>query len=253
MDTLKNKVAIITGGASGIGCATAALFAKEGSKVAIVDINRELGEKAAADISAQGGTALFIPCDVTRLEDCRNAVERTVAEFGGLDILFNNAGIIRRTNVPDGTEEDWDRVMAVNVKSIFLMSKFAIPHMIARGGGSIINTSSGWGMRGGANAASYCASKGAVTNLTRAMAIDHGPQKVRVNSIAPGDVDTPMLHGEAKQLGQDWSVFAEDAKQRPLNRYAQPEEIAHAVLYLASDAAGYVTGASLVIDGGGLA
>jgi NAD(P)-dependent dehydrogenase (short-subunit alcohol dehydrogenase family) len=253
MDILKNKIAVITGGASGIGRAAARLFAAEGAQVAILDINKESGEKTAAEIQSKGGSAFFIRCDVTKSDDCKAAVERVVAEFGGLDILFNNAGIIRRTNVLDTTEEDWDRVLDVNLKSVFLMCKFAIPYMIERGGGSIINTSSGWGLKGGENAVSYCASKGAVTNLTRALAIDHGPQKIRVNSICPGDVDTPMLHGEAKQLGQEWAEFEKDAIQRPLRRYAQPEEIAQAVLYLASDAAGYVTGSSLVIDGGGLA
>jgi NAD(P)-dependent dehydrogenase (short-subunit alcohol dehydrogenase family) len=143
--------------------------------------------------------------------------------------------------------------MAVNVKSIFLMSKFAIPHMEKAGGGSIINTSSGWGIKGGGQAVSYCASKGAVTNMSRAMAIDHGRQNIRVNAICPGDTDTPMLRNEASQLGQSEEIFMAEAADRPLHRYAQPVEIAHAVLYLASDVASYITGSALVIDGGGLA
>jgi NAD(P)-dependent dehydrogenase (short-subunit alcohol dehydrogenase family) len=180
-------------------------------------------------------------------------VEQTVAAFGGLDILFNNAGIIRRADVVNTTEAEWDRVMAVNVKSVFLMSKYAIPYMEKAGGGAIINTSSGWGLRGGRNAVSYCASKGAVVNMTRAMAIDHGPQNIRVNAICPGDTDTPMLRDEARQLGQPESEFMAEAADRPLRRYAQPGEIAQAALYLASEAASYVTGSALVIDGGGLA
>jgi NAD(P)-dependent dehydrogenase (short-subunit alcohol dehydrogenase family) len=253
MNTLKGKVAIVTGGASGIGRATAALFAQEGAAVAILDIHAEQGQAAAAEIEVAGGKAIYIPCNVAMAEECQKAVEQTVAAFGGVDILFNNAGIIRRATVIDTTEEEWDRVMAVNVKSIFLMSKYTIPYMVKAGGGSIINTSSGWGLKGGGEAVSYCASKGAVTNMTRAMAIDHGKQNIRVNAICPGDTDTPMLRNEARQLGEPEEKFLEESAQRPLGRYAQPIEIAQAVLYLASEASSYVTGAALVVDGGGLA
>ena len=253
MDTLNNKVALITGGASGIGRATAILFAQEGAAVAIADINVEQGKSAIEEIESAGGKAIFIPCDVTNAGDCHAAVEKTVATFGGLHILFNNAGIIRRADVINTSEDEWDRVMAVNVKSIFLMSRYAIPYLEKAGGGSIINTSSGWGLKGGGNAVSYCASKGAVTMMTRAMAIDHGKQNIRVNAICPGDTDTPMLREEARQLGQAEESFMAEAANRPLQRYAQPIEIAQAVLYLASDAASYITGAALVIDGGGLA
>ena len=253
MDTLKSKVALITGGASGIGRATAILFAQEGAAVAIADIDAKLGQSAVTEIESAGGKAIFIPCNVTDADDCRAAVEKTVATFGGLHILFNNAGIIRRADVINTTEDEWDRVMAVNVKSVFLMSKYTIPYMEKAGCGSIINTSSDWGLRGGGNAVSYCASKGAVTNMTRAMAIDHGKHNIRVNAICPGDTDTPMLRNEARQLGQAEESFMAEAANRPLKRYAQPLEIAQAALYLASDAASYVTGTALVIDGGGLA
>jgi NAD(P)-dependent dehydrogenase (short-subunit alcohol dehydrogenase family) len=252
MDILKDKVALITGGASGIGRATAILFAQEGAQVAIADINEASGKSVVAEIKAAGGRAIFVACDVTQPDDCRHAVEKTVATFGGLDILFNNAGIIRRTDVLTTAEDEWDLVMDVNVKSIFLMSKYAIPHLERRDG-NIINTSSGWGLKGGGNAISYCASKGAVTNMTRAMAIDHGPQNIRVNAVCPGDTDTPMLRDEAVQLGQPQAVFMADAASRPLGRYGQPIEIAQAVLYLASEAASFVTGSVLVVDGGGLA
>ncbi len=253
MDTLKDKVALITGGASGIGKATALLFAREGAAVAVMDIDREAGQAAAREILAAGGRAIFMRGDVTSAEDCWGVVEATVAAYGGLDILFNNAGIVRRADVLTTTEEEWDRVMDVNVKSIFLMSKYAIPCMLKRGGGSIINTSSGWGLKGGGNAVSYCASKGAVTNMTRAMAIDHGKHNIRVNAICPGDTDTPMLHNEASQLGQEYAEFMVEAADRPLRRYAQPIEIARSVLYLASEAASFVTGAALAVDGGGSA
>jgi NAD(P)-dependent dehydrogenase (short-subunit alcohol dehydrogenase family) len=253
MNTLKDKVAIITGGASGIGRATALLFAQEGATVAIVDLNAGQGQSTVAEIEAAGGKAIFILCNVAIADDCQAAVRMTVESIGGLNILFNNAGIIRRADVIHTTEEEWDRVMAVNVKSIFLMSKYAIPHLEKAGGGSIINTSSGWGLKGGGTAVSYCASKGAVTIMTRAMAIDHGKQNIRVNAICPGDTDTPMLRDEARQLGQMEEDFLTESANRPLHRLAKPIEIAQAVLYLASDAASYITGTTLVIDGGGLA
>jgi NAD(P)-dependent dehydrogenase (short-subunit alcohol dehydrogenase family) len=253
MDTLKEKVALITGGASGIGRATAILFAQEGAAVVIVDIDAQAGESAAQEIQAAGGHAIFVKCDVTKAKDCQHAVDAAVTAFGGLDILFNTAGVVRRANVLTTTEAEWDRVMDVNVKSIFLMSRLAIPYMLKRGGGSIINTSSGWGLKGGGNAISYCASKGAVTNMTRAMAIDHGKDNIRVNAICPGDTDTPMLQNEANQLGQDYDQFLAESAQRPLRRYAQPIEIARSVLFLASDASSYITGANLAVDGGGSA
>lgn len=253
MKALAGKTAIITGGASGIGFATAQLFAEEGAQVVIADINVEQGKLAEHKINSAGGRAVFVACDVTRAQDCQRAVRVAVETFGKLDILFNNAGIIRRADVIGTREEEWDRVMAVNVKSIFLMSKYAIPEIVKQGGGAIVNTGSGWGIKGGRNAVSYCASKGAVVNMTRAMAIDHGSQNIRVNCVCPGDTDTPMLRNEAQQLGQVEDEFLAEAKERPLNRYAQPIEIAQAVLYLASDAASYVTGAVLVVDGGGTA
>jgi NAD(P)-dependent dehydrogenase (short-subunit alcohol dehydrogenase family) len=192
-------------------------------------------------------------CDVSLAADCQRAVQQTVDELGGLDILFNNAGIIRRATVLETSEEEWDRVMAVNVKSVFLLSKYAIPVMAQAGGGVIINTASGWGLVGGRNAVSYCASKGAVVNMTRAMALDHGEQNIRVNCICPGDTDTPMLREEARQLGESDARFLADAARRPLRRIGRPDDIAQAVLYLASDASAFVTGTTLVVDGGGLA
>ena len=160
---------------------------------------------------------------------------------------------MRRASVVELSEEDWDRVMSVNVKSIFLMSRQVIPTMAKAGGGSIINTASGWGLAGGPRAAVYCASKGAVVLLTKAMAIDHGPQKIRVNCICPGDTDTGMLRNEAQQLGEREDLFLAQSARRPLGRIGKPEEIAQAALYLASDASSFVTGTALVVDGGGLA
>jgi NAD(P)-dependent dehydrogenase (short-subunit alcohol dehydrogenase family) len=253
MGKLENKCAIVTGGASGIGLATARLLAEEGAAVVIADISVEQGSEAAQQINAAGGRAVFVPCNVALPADCLRAVQSAIESFGRLDILFNNAGMIRRADVIGTSEEEWDRVMDVNVKSIFLMSKYAIPEIARQGGGAIVNTGSGWGIKGGRNAVSYCASKGAVVNMTRAMAIDHGAQNIRVNCICPGDTDTPMLRNEARQLGQPEEQFLAEARERPLNRYAQPLEIAQAVLYLVSDAASYVTGAVLAVDGGGTA
>jgi NAD(P)-dependent dehydrogenase (short-subunit alcohol dehydrogenase family) len=250
---LAGKVAIITGAASGIGRAAAILFASEGAAVVIADINQAGGRAVAAEIARSGGRCAFEPGDVTHAADCKRVVDRAMHEFGGAHILFNNAGIIRRASVVELSEADWDQVMAVNVKAIFLMSRETIPLMEKNSGGSIINTASGWGLAGGPRAAVYCASKGAVVLLTKAMAIDHGPQKIRVNCICPGDTDTAMLRSEAEQLGEPSNQFLEDAAKRPLGRVGKPEEIAHAALYLASDAASFVTGTAVVVDGGGLA
>ena len=253
MGSLTGKRALITGGASGIGRAMALLFAREGAAVAIADLDETGGEAVVQMIEDGGGRATFVLCNVTQAQDCRRAVRFTVEELGGLEILVNNAGIIRRASVLDTTEEEWDQVMAVNVKSIFLFSKYAVPVMAQAGGGVIINTASGWGLVGGPRAVSYCASKGAVVNMTRAMALDHGAQNIRVNCICPGDTDTPMLRDEARQLGEPEKRFLAEAAQRPLQRIGRPEDIAQAALYLASDASSFVTGTALVVDGGGLA
>ena len=253
MAVLSGKRALVTGSASGIGRATAMLFAQEGAAVCIVDIDAAGGQLVADKINAAGGRAIFIRCDVTSAAECQNAVQQMVVEFGGIDILFNNAGIIRRASVVDTSEDEWDHVMAVNVKSIFLLGKFSIPYMVEAGGGVVVNVSSGWGLVGGRNAASYCASKGAVVQLTRAMALDHGEDNIRINCICPGDTDTPMLRDEAKQLGESEDAFLAEAADRPLKRIGKPDDIAQAALYLASDSAAFVTGTTLVVDGGGLA
>lgn len=250
---LLGKTALITGAGSGIGRATAVLFARQGASVAIADIDEEAGNHAAAEITANGGRALFERADVSSATDCKRVVDRTIREFGRIDILFNNAGIIRRATVLELSEEDWDRVIDVNVKSMYLMCREVIPHMLKSDGGSIINMASGWGLAGGPRAASYCASKGAVVLMTKALAVDHGRQKIRINCLCPGDTDTDMLRREARQLGVPETEFLADSGRRPLGRMGTPEDIARAALYLASDASSFVTGAALVVDGGGLA
>jgi len=250
MIDLTGKRAVVTGAGSGIGRATAGLLAELGAAVVLADIDETSGAEAAKEITAAGGEAAFVRCDVSKAADC----DRVMAATGGrLDVLFNNAGIIRRSTVCEITEDDWDLVMAVNIKSIMLMSARAIPLMAAAGGGSIVNTGSGWGIKGGAQAVSYCASKGAVVNMTRAMAIDHGPQNIRVNCVCPGDTATGMLADEARQLGESVNAFYEDAADRPLGRIGQPRDIAGTVAFLASDAAAFVSGAVIAVDGAGTA
>lgn len=250
---LENKKAIVTGGAGGIGRATALAFAAEGAAVAVVDLREDAALAVVEEIRAAGGTAVAIAADVSNEDDIQRIIATTVEEFGGVNVVFNNAGIIRRTTAVETTAEEWDRVFGVNVKSIFLMCKHVVPIMEANGGGSIVNTGSGWGLKGGGQAISYCASKGAVVNMTRALAIDHGPQGIRVNSVNPGDVNTGMLLDEARQLAQDSTAFLAEAADRPLGRMGQPSEIAAAVVWLASDDSSYVTGSALVVDGGGIA
>ena len=254
--SLSGKTALITGGASGIGYGAAGLLSEYGAKVAIVDISPK-GAEAAEELCALGREAAFFQCDVRVEEQVKKTVEAVCAKFGGIDILFNNAGVTIRKTVKDLTEQDWDFVLDVGLKGTFLFSKHVIPVMEKRGGGSIINAGSGWGLKGGDMAAAYCAVKGGIVNLTRAMAIDHGPANIRVNSINPGDTDTEMLRDEGRQTGavKDETQMEEYLKDcgsgRPLARIGMPEDIARAVLFFASDMSSWVTGAALSVDGGG--
>lgn len=250
---LQDKVALITGGTSGIGAATAILFAKEGANVAITGRDEKRGHAVTAQILQSGGKAIFIRTDIRRSDECRRAVDETLTAFGRLDILFNNAGIFYPHTILDCSEEEWDLQLDINLKGTFLMSKFALPGMIQRGSGVIINNSSGWGIVGGDKAVAYCASKGGVVLLTKAMAIDHGPQGIRVNCICPGDVDTPMLPEDARMRGLKWQDYLAGCANRPLGRIGTVDEIAKAALFLASEDSSFMTGAALVVDGGGTA
>jgi NAD(P)-dependent dehydrogenase (short-subunit alcohol dehydrogenase family) len=250
---LQDKAALITGGTSGIGRATALLFAQEGAKVAIVGRYQDRGREVVAEIERAGGMALFLPCDVRFAGDCRRAVEETLQAFGRLDVLFNNAGVFYPHTVVDCTEEEWDLTLDIGLKGTYLMSKFALPSMIAQGSGVIVNNASGWGLVGGNEAAAYCAAKGGVVLLTKAMAVDHSRQGIRVNCICPGDVATPMLAEDARLREMDWEDYLAEAADRPMGRIGQPEEIARVVLFLACDDSSFMTGAILAVDGGGTA
>jgi len=251
--SVENKVAMVTGAASGIGRGIAVRLAEMGAFVAVLDINETQGRETAAMIGNQEGKAEFFHCDVCRAADCRRATEAVIQQSGRVDVLCNCAGIAIRKDVVELTEQEWDRALDVTLKGIYLLSHEVIPRMIHNGGGSIINIGSGWSLKGGPSAASYCAAKGGAVNLTRAMAIDYGKHNIRVNCVCPGDVETPMLLSECEQLGEDPPKFMREAADRPLARVGKPEDIANAVLFLASPMSNWITGATLVVDGGGLA
>jgi NAD(P)-dependent dehydrogenase (short-subunit alcohol dehydrogenase family) len=250
---LQHRVALITGGTSGIGEAVAGLFAREGADVAIAGRNESRGHAVTARILESGGKAIFVRTDVRHAAECKRAVDATLGSFGRLDVLFNNAGVFFPQTALECSEEEWDLQIDINLKGTFLMSKYALEPMIGQGSGVIINNSSGWGLVGGDRAVAYCASKGGVVLLTKAMAIDHGRQGIRVNCICPGDVDTPMLPEDARRRGVEWKTYLAGCENRPLGRIGTPDEIAKAVLFLASDDSSFMTGAALVVDGGGTA
>lgn len=250
---LRDKVALITGGTSGIGRASAILFAREGAAVAFTGRDEARGRAVEQEIRAGGNRARFIRADVTSAEDCRRAVAETLEAFGGLDVLFNNAGVYVAGDVTECTEEEWDLQVDVNLKGTYLMCAAAVPVMIERGGGAIVNNSSGWGLVGGERAVAYCASKGGVVLMTKAMALDHGRHGIRVNCVCPGDTVTPMEHRDAEHRGMTWEAYVAEASRRPLGRMGDPFEVAAAALFLASDEASFITGAVLAVDGGGVA
>jgi NAD(P)-dependent dehydrogenase (short-subunit alcohol dehydrogenase family) len=251
--SLEGKVAVVTGAASGIGRGIAIRLAEMGAVVAVLDIDEKNGHETVAEIEKNDGRSFFVKCDVSLKADCHGAVHYVVEKSGKIDVLCNCAGIAIRKDVVELSEEEWDRAVDITLKSVYLLSHEAIPHMIRNGGGSVINVGSGWSLKGGPRAAAYCAAKAGVVNLTRAMGIDHGKHNVRVNCVCPGDVDTPMLHSERAQLGQNEEEFLREAANRPLARIGTPDDIANAVLFLAGPMSNWITGAALVVDGGGLA
>lgn len=251
---LSGKTAVVTGAATGIGLACAEALAAAGAFVVLSDIDAPRGTAAAERLNAaRPESAAFIACNVSSETGCAAFWDSLRDQFGGADVLVSAAGTTVRADVTQLTVSEWNRVIATNLTSVFLMSRQAIPLMAKRGGGAIVNIASGWGLVGGGQAAAYCASKGGVVLLTKSMAIDHGPQGIRVNCVCPGDTDTEMLTSEARQLNLHDTALLDAAKNRPLQRVGRPEEIASAVLFLASDMASFATGEALVVDGGGLA
>ena len=247
---LKDKVAIITGAASGIGRASAFKFAREGASVVAVDGQREANEETAASIRAEGGKATAVQADVTDAAAVRRMVEAATEEYGRLDILFNNAGISIGGTVLEMDEETFDRLFAVNVKGVFLGCKAAIPVMVAQGGGVILNTASQLGTVGSKASVAYPATKGAVIQLTRCLALDHAPDGIRVNSICPGPVDTPMVHRLRQASGDPEAAMRSRIERIPLGRIGQASEMADVAAYLCSDEASFITGAAILADGG---
>jgi NAD(P)-dependent dehydrogenase (short-subunit alcohol dehydrogenase family) len=251
--SLEGKVAMVTGAASGIGRGISIRLAEMGALVAILDIDDSKGRESGAEIETHAGEAVFLKCDVRSADECRRAVDTIIKRWGKIDILCNCAGIAIRKDIVELTEDEWDLVVDVTLKGIYMLSREVVPHMVRNAGGSIVNIGSGWSLKGGPRAASYCAAKSGTVNLTRAMAIDHGKDNIRVNCVCPGDVDTPMLRSECAQLGDDVQAFMREAANRPLARVGTPDDIANAVLFLVSPMASWITGAALVVDGGGLA
>jgi len=243
---LENKVALISGGARGMGAVEAKMFVQEGAKVVIGDVLDEDGMQTEAEINETGGECVFVHLDVTDEAAWQDAVAAAVDRFGKLDILVNNAGIARINNVEDTTSDEWDLVMDINAKGVFLGTKAAIPEIRKAGGGSIVNISSIAGLTGG-RTSSYAASKGAVRLLTKSSAIQYAGEGIRCNSVHPGVIETPMTTSIMlnTQEGRDLN-----ASRHPLGRVGQPEDIAYGVLFLASDESSFMTGSELVIDGG---
>jgi NAD(P)-dependent dehydrogenase (short-subunit alcohol dehydrogenase family) len=249
MMKLKGRVSLITGGTEGMGYATAELFLREGAKVVITGRSAEKGRKALAKLE-ELGEAAFVRGDVSKAKDAQRMVEGAVRRFGRIDILFNNAGVYVEKLAEDTSEDEWDRVLDINLKGTFLVSKYAIPYMKRQRSGSIINNSSDAGLVGNRSCPAYCASKGAVTIMTKAMALDYAKYNIRVNCVNPGTIDTPMLACEAKASGDQKAYLKRMDEELPIGRVGRPEEVAQAVLFLASDAASFVTGAALSVDGG---
>lgn len=253
---LAGKVALVTGGTSGIGRATLELFCREGCMVLFTGRRKELGEQLVRQITVSGGQAVFVPADHTVPEDCARVVAKASTEFGGIDILFNNAGVVVGGTAEQTTDDDWALTMELNVTVVWRMSKLVLPLMRARGGGAIVNNASDWGVVAGKETVAYCTSKGAVIQMTKAMALDHAHENIRINAVCPGDTLVERWQTDGYFTGSggvDESVVIAEGKSLPMGRVARADEIAKSVLFLASEDASYVTGTCLLVDGGNTA
>ena len=246
---LKNKIAIVTGSRRGIGKAIVLALAKAGAHVVVSDINLDDCNKVVEEIKAIGKEGLAVKADISNPEEVKEMVKSTVKRFGKIDILVNNAGIYMQKSLTDATEQDFDRILDINLKGVFLCSKAVVPEMIKQGKGKIINITSIAGQVGFANSSAYCASKGAIINITRELALELAQYKINVNAIGPGVIETPMT----KDLLEDKATKETLLANIPLSRIGKPEDIANAALFLASDNSDYITGITLFVDGGWLA
>jgi NAD(P)-dependent dehydrogenase (short-subunit alcohol dehydrogenase family) len=242
------KVAFVTGAANGIGRAAALAFAREGAGVVVADVSEQGNRETARMVEEAGGRALAVRCDVSRAEDVKAALDKAVEAFGRLDCAFNNAGVEQPiTATADLTEEEWDRIVSINLRGVFLCMKHEIPLMLRQGGGAIVNTSSGAGVKGFAGQAAYCAAKYGIVGLSKAAALDYAKSNIRINAVCPGIIETPMMD---RFSGGTPEGRARVIAQEPIGRMGKPEEIAAAVIWLCSDAAAFVVGHAMVIDGG---
>lgn len=247
----KGMTVIVTGGASGIGKATAERFLEEGAKVAIIDVSKHAGEQTVRELRRKGFDPTLIVGDVSDSKEVKRMVRTAKSKMGRIDVLFNNAGILVEGTVEDVSEKDWDRIMAVNVKSVFLMSKEVIPIMLKQKGGAIVNTASCSGLVGDRNAIAYNTSKGAVVLMTKCLALDYCQKNIRVNCVCPGEIDTPMFRQEARSRKMPVEEYRKElCAVHPIGRLGVPLEVANAVLFLASDEASFITGTAFSVDGG---
>ncbi len=251
---MRGKTAVVTGANSGLGEGVARFFADAGVKVMGLARGERAGRAVFDDIAAGGGDAVFRVCDVTVVSDCEAAAREAFERWGRIDCLVNCAGATRRRAVENLDEADWDRVIDTTLKGVYTMCRSVIPYMKRRGGGRIVNIGSGWSLKGGDQAVAYCAAKGGVWNMTRAMAIDCGPYNITVNCVCPGDCDTPMLKSECEQLGGVYDdAYRASCAARPIARLGTPRDVAMSVFFLCGGMAPWITGSALVVDGGGIA